>query len=86
MDQIITSTVLLIVMIGISAFFEKRMNPCIKYALWLIAAVKLLVPVPEFENAMNILNVVEKLQVEHTICEEFVTGSIRLCGGLHTDV
>ncbi len=59
-NQIITSTILIIAILLISIVLEKRINPCIKYALWLVVAFKLLVPLPSFENGMNILNVINQ--------------------------
>lgn len=61
-EQIITSSVLIVVVLLLSALFERRMNPCIRYALWLLVAVKLLVPVPEFESPISVMNVVGRFQ------------------------
>lgn len=60
-NQIITSTILIIAILLISVVLEKRIHPCIKYALWLVVAFKLLVPLPSFENEMSILNVVNQI-------------------------
>ena len=71
-NQIITSTVLIVAILLVSHLLEKRIHPCIKYALWLIVAVKLLVPFPSFENAMSILNVVNRAdtkQVEYFLVD-----------------
>ncbi len=57
-DQLITSTVLLLFLLLLSLLLEKKVNPCLKYALWLLAAVKLLLPLPAFENPLNVLNVI----------------------------
>lgn len=62
-NQIITSTVLIIAVLLVSAIFEKRIHPCIKYALWLLVVVKLLIPLPAFENAMSIMNAVNRVDV-----------------------
>lgn len=62
-NQIITSTVLIIAVLLISTVFEKRIHPSIKYALWLLVAVKLLIPLPSFENTMSIMNAVNQVHV-----------------------
>lgn len=62
-NQIITSTVLIIAILLVSSVFEKRIHPCIKYAFWLLVAVKLLIPLPSFENAMSIMNAVNQVDV-----------------------
>lgn len=59
-EHIITSTVLIICILLISAILENRINPCIKYALWLLVAVKLLIPLSAFENNINIMNLVRQ--------------------------
>lgn len=61
-EQIITSSVLIVAVLLLSALFERRMNPCIRYTLWLLVVVKLLVPVPEFESPISVMNVVGQLQ------------------------
>ena len=55
-EHIITSTVLILFILILSAVVENRINPCIKYALWLLVAVKLLVPLSALENNINIMN------------------------------
>lgn len=59
-EHVITSTVLILFILIISAVLENRINPCIKYALWLLVAVKLLVPLSAFENSINIMNLMRR--------------------------
>ena len=57
--HIITSTIVILFIIAVSSVFEKKISPCIKYALWLIAVIKLLVPIPDFESEYHILNLID---------------------------
>lgn len=59
-NHIITSTVLILFLLLLSVFLEKRLDPCLKYALWLLAVIKLLVPLPDFETHISVLNVVKQ--------------------------
>lgn len=65
-NQIITSSILILFVVFVSIAWEKRLNPCIKYSLWLLVAVKLLIPLPYFETSINIMNVVQQLDMEET--------------------
>lgn len=61
-DFFLTSSILIAAILLISRLSEKRISPCIRYALWLLAAVKLLVPLPEFESNISILNLTNGIQ------------------------
>lgn len=59
--HIISSSVLIVAIWIVSFLMEKKMNPCIKYALWLLVVIKLLVPLPGFESDISVMNAVEKI-------------------------
>lgn len=61
-EQIITESILIIAILILSVLLEKRVNPCIKYALWILVAVKLLIPLPEFESNISIMNIVNRME------------------------
>lgn len=61
-EQIITSSVLIIAIWIVSLLAEKRIDPCIRYALWLLVAMKLLIPLPEFESAVSVMNAANKIE------------------------
>ncbi len=63
-NHIITSTLLLLFLLLLSVCLEKRIDPRLKYALWLLAVVKLLIPLPAFETPMSILNLVDPAALE----------------------
>lgn len=71
-EHIVTSSTLIIMLLSLSALLEKKINPCLKYALWLLAALKLLVPLPQFPSPVSILNVVQK--IEQTIAPSTAAG------------
>ena len=71
-EQIVTSSILIAAILILSFFMEKRINPCVKYALWLLVAVKLLVPFPEFQSnlsVMNLANRIEQTEVRYLFVE-----------------
>ena len=55
-EHIITSSILIVSILIISFLMEKRINPCLKYALWLLVAIKLLIPLPEFQSNISVMN------------------------------
>jgi len=61
-EQIITSSVLILGVCLIRFLSGKRISFCARYALWLLVAVKLLVPLPGLESRCNIMNVVLYLE------------------------
>lgn len=63
-NHIINSTLLLLFLLMLSVCLEKRIDPRLKYALWLLAVVKLLIPLPAFETPMSILNLVDPAALE----------------------
>ena len=63
-EQIITSSVLIAAMLILSFFMEKRVNPCLKYALWLLIVVKLLIPLPAFQSNISVMNIVNQIDEE----------------------
>ena len=68
-NHIITSSIVIIFVLILSVVFEKRISPCIKYALWLMVVLKLLLPIPDFESKYHILNFLEKPVVKEKLLE-----------------
>lgn len=60
-EQMITSSALIIIIAMLSQCMEKRIDPCIKYAIWLLVAIKLLLPMPGLESPIHIMNVADWL-------------------------
>ena len=74
-EQIITSTILIAAILIISFLMEKRVNPCLKYALWLLVAIKLLIPLPEFQSNISVMNVATQID-EKSVRYLFVDNEI----------
>ena len=62
--HIITSTIVILFVIAVSHLFENRISACMKYALWFVVAVKLLMPIPNFESEYHILNLIDNPVIE----------------------
>lgn len=58
-EHLITSTVLILCILLIRMIFGNRMSQRLKYGLWILVAVKLLVPLPLYETDFSIMNVVQ---------------------------
>ena len=55
LNQIISSSILILVVLSLRSLCGKYIGQRFKYALWLVIAVKLLIPMP-FENPFNVTN------------------------------
>lgn len=71
-EHLITSTVLLAGILLIRMIFGNRMSQRLKYGLWLLAAIKLLIPLPMYETDISVMNVVQ-LMANQTGKEQTVT-------------
>lgn len=60
-EQIITSSILIVAILIISFLMEKRVNPCLKYSLWLLIVFKLLIPLPEFQSNISVMNIANQI-------------------------
>ena len=58
-EHLITSTALILCILLIRMLFGNRMSQRLKYGLWSLVAVKLLVPLPLYETDFSIMNVVQ---------------------------
>ena len=68
-NHIMTSSFVIIFVLLIGILFENKISACLKYALWLLVVIKLLLPFPGFESRFHILNFVE-------FCAEAVSDSL----------
>ena len=53
---IVSSSVIILFVVLIRYLFRKRMQPCIRYSLWLIVVFRLLIPFSFSETAVSVLN------------------------------
>ena len=63
-EHFITSTVLILCILLIRMLFGNQMSQRLKYGLWLLVAVKLLVPLPLYETDYSIMNVVQFVETQ----------------------
>lgn len=63
-EHMITSSVLIVSVLIASVLLENKISPILKYTLWLLVVVKLLIPLPDFETRLSVMNLVpmEKIQ------------------------
>lgn len=59
-ETVVTSSVLIVVLILLRYLFRGKMNLRLQYALWLLAAVRLLMPLPISESPLSLLNLVDR--------------------------
>ncbi|MCM1242565.1 MAG: hypothetical protein NC314_06950, partial [Roseburia sp.] len=55
-DIVITSSVLIVVILGLRTLGKGRISPLLQYALWLPVVIRLLVPLPLWSSTFSILN------------------------------
>lgn len=59
-DWIISSSILMLIVIGLRAVLKGRVSLRLQYALWLLVLVRLLVPVNFTESALSVLSTAER--------------------------
>lgn len=57
-ETVITSSVLILIIIILRTVFKGRIKSTVRYALWLIAAVRLMLPFSLIESSVSIMNLV----------------------------
>ena len=55
-NHIITSSLIIIFVLIMGTIFENKISACLKYSLWLLVAVRLLLPIPGVESKIHIIN------------------------------
>ena len=74
-EIILTSSVLILVLVILRRVLRGRIDPRAQYALWLLVAVRLLIPGTLFTAPVSVVGAAEKLQ-ESLLLEEIVTGEL----------
>lgn len=57
-EILVTSSLLILVITMLRRLWRNRLSPVCSYILWLMVAVRLLVPIPVFGNAFSVMNIV----------------------------
>ena len=81
-NHLIVSSILIAVIVGIRFLFGGHMPQRAKYALWLLVAVKLLVPLP-IENVFNLTNFLPD-EIQRTAMADGGTGNVPVGGILRS--
>lgn len=58
-EWIITSSLLILIVIGLRRVLRGRISPALQYALWLLVLVRLLVPVSLFDSRYSLMSTIE---------------------------
>ena len=58
-NHVITSSLVIVFVLLMGIIFENKIGACLKYSLWLLVVIKLLLPFPVFESQFHILNFIE---------------------------
>ena len=58
-NHIITSSLVIIFVLLMGTIFENKISACLKYSLWLLVVIKLLLPFLGFESQFHVLNFIE---------------------------
>lgn len=58
LEILISSTVLIIALTALRFFLRGKLNPRLQYALWLLAALRLLLPVSLVRSPVSVMNAV----------------------------
>ena len=57
METIITSSVLILIIIALRYLLRGQISSQLQYALWMLVAIRLLLPFPLFENPVSVMNI-----------------------------
>ncbi|MEA4848640.1 MAG: M56 family metallopeptidase [Clostridiaceae bacterium] len=67
LETIVTSSVLIMVLILLRYLFKGKISLRLQYALWLLVAVRLLMPFSVFDSSLSVLNIVESVSQRERI-------------------
>ena len=73
-ETIITSSVLILIIIALRYLLRGHISSQLQYALWMLAAIRLLLPFPLFENPVSVMNILPNTQT-------FVPADMQQAGG-----
>ncbi|MGN1136238.1 MAG: M56 family metallopeptidase [Oscillospiraceae bacterium] len=69
-EAVISSSVLILIIIFVRTAFKGKIKSTVRYALWLIAAVRLMLPISLSESAVSVMNLAEQLIPKSVTVEE----------------
>jgi len=59
-EWIITSSLLILIIIGLRRVLRGRISPALQYGLWLLVLIRLLIPVSLFESRHSLMSTIER--------------------------
>ena len=62
METIITPSVLILIIIALRYLLRGQISSQLQYALWMLVAIRLLLPFPLFENPVSVMNIIPDTQ------------------------
>lgn len=82
-EWILTSSLLIVIVLAVRALFRGRMGLRLRYALWLLVLLRLLVPGTVFQTGLSVLNYVPLSQTAAVQAQPSQSGreSLRPGGG-----
>ena len=69
LEWVLTASFLILAVFGLRAAFGRRVSARLRYALWLVVLVRLLVPVQLFTSPIAGMWVVTEKRVEHSVAQ-----------------
>lgn len=70
LEVIVTSSVLILAILAVRAVFGEKLGMRMRYALWAVAALRLLLPFPLIPSGASVMNVVGVIQEQVQVREE----------------
>lgn len=74
-ETIITSSLLILIILALRYLLRGRISSQLQYALWLLVAIRLLLPFPLFENPVSVMNVIPVTQMSEQAAIPQAAGS-----------
>ena len=62
-EWIVSSSGLILLVLLVRLLFKKKIPPCLRYALWLVVALRLLLPISISGTAVSILNLLPQQDI-----------------------
>ena len=59
-EGLVSSTVLILALAALRLLLRGRIDPRLQYALWLLAALRLLLPVPLVSSPVSVMNAADR--------------------------
>ena len=85
-ETVIRSSVLIIVIAAVRAVFADSLSPKLRYALWALAALRLLLPFPLIRSDVSVLGAVNVPEIKRAASETYISEPEEADGILYADM